>query len=325
MATRFEFVLVGPNPIQLRAAGEEAFAEIERIESQLSLYRSGSEIAMVNAAASFRPVRISPPTFALLEKSRAFWEISGGSFDITIAPLVRAWGFMKGSGTRPTDSQIAEAREVVGMQHVELDPDASTVRFKRAGMMIDLGSIGKGYALDIAAEILRDAGVENALLHGGTSTILGMGSDLDGPWKVALDQPALPATTPSGVPPTPASPPAPASPLAVIELHNEAMSVSAVWGKFFILEGKTYGHVLDPRTGWPAQNALLGCVVVNSATDSDALSTAILLGHESELISLASRTPELRYLQAYIGKSGSIELLHHGITPFQPKSSPEIN
>lgn len=307
MATRFEFVLVGENPVQLRAAGEEAFSEIERIESQLSLYRSGSEIAFVNAGASFRPVRISPPTFALLEKARSFWELSGGSFDITVAPLVRAWGFMKGSGSRPTDSQIAEAREVVGMQHVELDPEASTVRFKRAGMMIDLGSIGKGYALDIAADILRDAGVENALLHGGTSTIYGFGSDLSGPWKVALDRPALPSS--------PDEPPAemPSSPLAVIELNDQAMSVSAIWGKFFVLEGKAYGHVIDPRTGWPAENALLGCVVVDSAEDSDALSTAVLLGREPDLASLAEKIPNLRYLQASRADDQSVRFLSRGI------------
>jgi thiamine biosynthesis lipoprotein len=322
MATRFEFVLLGSNPVQLRAAGEEAFGEIERIESQLSLYRSGSEIALVNAGASFRPVRVSPPTFALLEKARAFWELSGGSFDITIAPLVRAWGFMKGSGARPTDSHIAEAREVVGMQHLELDPDASTVRFKRAGMMIDLGSIGKGYALDIAAAVLRDAGVENGLLHGGTSTILGLGSDLSGPWKVALDRPALPSNHSNS---TPDAPPAEkrSSPLAVIELQNQAMSVSAIWGKFFVLEGKTYGHVIDPRTGWPVENALLGCVVVDSAGDSDALSTAVLLGSEPDLQSLAEKIPNLRYLQASRTDEQSIRFLNRGIDVAQ-NGSPVI-
>src|SRR5687767_13953579 len=144
MATRFEFVLLGDNPVRLRAAGEEAFDEIDRIEAQLSLYRGGSEIANVNGGVAFKAVPVSPEVFALLEQAVKLSKITGGSFDITVAPLVRAWGFMKGNGARPTDAQIAEAREVVGSGFLELNPDRCTVRFNRAGMMLDLGSIGKG-------------------------------------------------------------------------------------------------------------------------------------------------------------------------------------
>lgn len=302
MATRFEFVLLGSDPVRLRAAGEEALDEIDRIESLLSLYRLGSEIATVNARASFAPVRVSPEVFSLIERSIQFSQLSDGAFDITVAPLVRCWGFMKGSGARPTDSQIAEARELVGSKHLELDPIHSTIRFKRAGMMLDLGSIGKGYALDMAAEILRDAGVENALLHGGTSTIYALGQDISGKWKIAIDRPTLPSdpsTAPANQPP---------EPLATVELTNEALSVSAVWGKFFSLEGKIYGHVIDPRTGWPAENALLGAVVVPSAADSDALSTVILLsgidsGQSSLQDELKSRFVSIRFLQASHQKS----------------------
>ena len=288
MATRFEFVLLGADAVRLRAAGEEALEEIDRIESQLSIYRSGSEITAINARASFEPVRVSPEVFALLQRAKSFSELTEGAFDTTVAPLVRCWGFMKGSGSRPTDAEIAQAREVVGSQFLELDESRSTVRFKRAGMMLDLGSIGKGYALDIAADVLRDAGVNNALLHGGTSTIYAVGQDISGKWKVAIDQPTLPNETPSSAP----------DPLAVVELEEEALSVSAVWGKFFTLEGKTYGHVIDPRTGWPSEKALLGAIVVKSAADSDALSTAILLGNESELAKIKTSFPEVRFLQA---------------------------
>lgn len=309
MATRFELVLLGENPVQLRAAGEEALDEIERIEALLSLYKPSSEIAQVNTRAALEAVRVTPATFALLEKARSFWEITAGNFDITIAPLVRCWGFMKGSGSRPTDQQIEEAREAVGMQHLDLDPVASTVRFKRPGMMLDLGSIGKGYALDVAAEILKDAGVQNALLHGGTSTIYGLGCDELGPWKIAVERPQLPSTsTAMALEPVEET----AEPLAVIELENQAMSMSAVWGKFFILEGNTYGHVIDPRTGWPARNALLGCVVIDSATDSDALSTGILLGNEPEIERLTTTVPGLRYLQAR-SDSTKIEYRSRGI------------
>ena len=306
MATRFEFVLLGDDAIRLRAAGEEAFDEIDRIESQLSLYRAGSEIATVNARAAFQGVTVSPEVFALLERAVKFSEMTAGSFDITVAPLVRAWGFMKGSGARPTDAQIAEAREVVGSRFLELNPDRCTVRFKRAGMMLDLGSIGKGYALDIAADVLRDAGVENALLHGGTSTIYALGQDASGPWKIAIDPPTLPTTAENAQPATTTSP------LAIVPLSNEALSVSAVWGKFFTMDGKTYGHVIDPRTGWPAEDALLGAVVVKSAAESDALSTAVLLAKENELDALGQNVPDLKFLQSWL-KQGQARTVAQGI------------
>jgi thiamine biosynthesis lipoprotein len=289
MATRFEFVLLGTDPVRLRAAGEEALDEIDRIESLLSLYRPGSEIATINARASFGPVPVSPEVFALLERAVELSQLSGGAFDITIAPLVRCWGFMKSSGNLPTPSQIAQARELVGSQHLDLDSSRSTIRFKRAGVMLDLGSIGKGYALDLAAEVLRDAGVDNALLHGGTSTIYALGTDLHGKWKVAIDRPALPSDPPNAAQ-------APNAPLSIVELSNEALSVSAVWGKFFSHEGKVYGHVIDPRTGWPAENSLLGAVVVSSAADSDALSTIILLSDAGD--DVKNRFPDVRFLKA---------------------------
>src|SRR5262249_46081007 len=154
-----------------------ALDEIERIESRLSLYRPGSEIAQINARAETEPVRVSPEVFALLERARELFGLSGGSFDPTVGRLVRCWGVMKGSGARRTEEDLAAAHALVGMGGISLDPDQCAVSFSRPGMILDFGSIGKGYALDSAAEILRDAGVENALLHGGTSTIVALGKD----------------------------------------------------------------------------------------------------------------------------------------------------
>jgi thiamine biosynthesis lipoprotein len=285
MATRFEMVLLGDDPVRLRAAGEEALDEIDRLEGQLSLYQSGSEIAQVNRRAASEPVRVSPAVFQLLQACRALSEITGGSFDISVAPLARCWGFLKGRGTRPTDAEIATALGNVGIRGMELDETRSTVRFTRPGMMIDLGSVGKGYALDAAVDILRENGISNALLHGGTSTVYGIGADPEGgAWKVAIEFPSPDSGQPASVP-------------CVVELRDQALSVSAVWGKHFVAEGVTYGHVIDPRTGWPARDALLGAVVVDSAAVSDALSTGVLLGSEEELNGLVNRVPGLKYLQ----------------------------
>src|SRR5512143_1465104 len=119
MATRFEIVLHGENPVALRAAGEEALQEIERLEAQLSLFRPSSEIAHLNARASRERVQVTPLLFSLLQQAQVLTLETGGAFDITIAPLVRCWGFITGGGHRPSEDELAEIRELVGMRHVE--------------------------------------------------------------------------------------------------------------------------------------------------------------------------------------------------------------
>jgi thiamine biosynthesis lipoprotein len=286
MATRFELILHGENPVALRAAGEEALGEIERIEDLLSLYRNTSEIAHINARAARESVRVSPPVFRLLEHARQLSEETGGAFDITIAPLVRCWGFMGGTGEMPTSEALEEARGRVGMHQVQLNASDFTVRFAREGVMLDLGAIGKGYAVERAIEILREDGVTSAILHGGTSTVCAIGSPPDAEaWKVAIERPSADDGSPPSL-------------LAVVPLKDEALSVSAVWGRSFQSADKTYGHVIDPRTGQPTGAALLSAVTLPSATETDALSTALLtLGLEG-LQGIASLRPGMRCLAA---------------------------
>lgn len=340
MATRFELVLHGDNPVSLRAAGEEALDEIDRLEAQLSLYRPSSEIARLNARAAREVVRVTPPLFRLLEHARRLHQETGGAFDITIAPLVRCWGFMGGSGSLPSPGQIAEARAKVGMGLVLLDPENVTVRFAREGVMIDLGAIGKGYAIQRAADVLRETGVTNALIHGGTSTIYALGQPPGADaWQVAIEHPAS-RVAPQESPETgscavlrpafsPASPPSSAALSSAespqlgaashsesfisISLRDEALSVSAVWGKSFQAEGKTYGHILDPRTGWPAAGAVLAAVACVSATETDALSTALLtLGQEGHQ-HVGGLRPGMRTLVASETKDGfSLQTLGTG-------------
>jgi thiamine biosynthesis lipoprotein len=271
MATRFEIVLHGSNATMLRAAGEEALDEIARLESQLSLYRPTSEIARVNARAAYEPVRVTPPVFKLLQRARDLSNACEGAFDITIAPLVRCWGFMGGTGQPADPKQLAEARQCIGMSHVHFDAEKYTIRFDREGVMLDLGAIGKGYAIDRAVDLLRDAGIESALVHGGTSTVYGIGKPSDNEvWNIAVANAFTPPDSDSTKLPT-------------VTLRDEALSVSAIWGRSFEKEGKTLGHVIDPRTGEPSQGVQLATVISKSATDSDALSTALLvLGRDGE-------------------------------------------
>lgn len=284
MATRFEIVLHGGNPVALRAAGEEALDEIDRIEAQLSLYKPTSEIAHINARAAHEPVRVSPPVFRLLEHAQRLSAETGGAFDISIAPLVRCWGFMGGTGRMPDPLAVEEARRKVGMDLIHLDDREFTVSFARDGVMLDLGAIGKGYALERAVELLQDAGVTSAMIHGGTSTVHAIGRPPgDEPWKIAIEQPRQDAAQPGKL-------------LALVPLENESMSVSAIWGRSFQSGEKSYGHVIDPRTGQPAEAALLSAVVLPSATETDALSTALLTMGSAGLRRLAEIREHTRCL-----------------------------
>ncbi len=287
MATRFELVLHGGDESALRAAGEEALDEITRLEDELSYFRATSQIYRLNQEAAHQPVRVSPWLFRLLQHARQLTEETGGTFDITVAPLMRCWGFYTREGRVPEPEALAAARACVGMNLVELNAADSTVRFTLAGVQLDLGSIGKGYAVERAGELLREAGVTSALLHGGTSTVLAIGTppDADG-WKIGIEHPASEVGL---IPHSQFAIPNASGPLATITLRDQSLSVSAVWGKAFTAADRSYGHIIDPRTGQPTEGALLAAIVLPSATESDALSTMLLtLGLEgfSELLRL---------------------------------------
>lgn len=293
MATRFELLLHGASEAALRAAGEEALNEVDRLENQLSLYRPGSEIAQLNARAAREPVQVSPELFALLQHAQRLHAETDGAFDITIGPLVRCWGFMTNEGKMPSAEAIAEARARVGMGLVQLDNARRTVRFTREGVMLDLGAIGKGYAVERGAELLREAGVTSALFHGGTSTVCAIGHPPEADaWTVAIERP----------PPTVGAIPFPQ--LTPVQLNDESLSVSAIWGRVFQSDGKNFGHVIDPRTGQPVEGAWLSAVILPFATETDALSTALLTLGEPGLERLRDARPGVRAMM--VAQSGAV-------------------
>lgn len=292
MATRFELVLPGTPSASLRAAGEEALDEIERFEGLLSLYRPDSEIARVNARAGHEAVPVSPPVFQLLQLAKRIHEETEGAFDVTVGPLIRCWGFMGGRGRKPTKAEVKAARAKVGLQHVELDAKNRTVRFDREGMIIDLGAIGKGFAIEQAAARLLENEIGSALLHGGTSSVYAIGRPPDqAAWRVAIELPAL-ATGREALP------------LAVVALRDESLSVSAVWGKYFESGGQRFGHILDPRTGAPAQGAVLAAIVMASATEADALTTPLLIEGVAGHGRMARLRPGMKSLVVSPGEGG---------------------
>ena len=290
MHARFEIVLYGASDERLRAAGEGALDEIERVDERLSFYRPESDISGINAYAADWPVKVEARVFGLLQTARRIWIETGGAFDITVGPLLRAWGFVGGEGHEPDPLELEKARSVTGMQHVVLDEAALTVAFDLEGVEINLGAIGKGLAVEAAADFLRECGVESALVHGGTSSIAAIGGppDEDG-WRICIQHP----TEPDGQ-------------LAVVDLRDASLSVSAPHGKSFELDQRTMGHILDPRTGTPATGSVIAAVVCSSATEGDAYSTGLLVMGPDGAAGLAERRPDLLLLVAALDSERSL-------------------
>jgi thiamine biosynthesis lipoprotein len=252
----------------------EALERLDAIESRLTIYRPEGEIARANQRAAHEPVRLSSPTFRLLRKSIEWSERTAGAFDITAGPLVEAWGFTQRSGKKPSQEEVDQALDLVGYRQLELLPAERTLRFARPGMSINLGAIGKGDALDQVATDLRARGINDFLIHGGNSSVIAAGdqdqhSDLG--WAVGISHP-----TKSG------------RRLGGIWLKNRALATSGSGKQFFHHRGKRYGHVIDPRTGYPAGDLLSLTVIMKSAADADACSTGLFVIGSAQMESIAA-------------------------------------
>lgn len=272
MGTEFTVVAYGQDVRLLAETVEEVFQEIDRIDKQMSNYKPESELSLINREAASRAVRVEPSLFALIQKSLQYSEDTGGAFDITVGPLMKAWGFFRGEGRVPSPGELHAVLVHVGYQHVKLDPANRTIHFDVPGIELDLGGIAKGYAVDRAVSILRENGVTAALVSSGMSSIYALGAppDEEG-WKIILRDP-FDSTVPADV----------------VYLKNFSMSTSGNYNKFFKLGGKTYSHIMDPHTGMPVENMLSTTVFVANATDSDALSKLYVLGAEGSRRYLAT-------------------------------------
>lgn len=255
MGTTYTVVLYGDNRDRLEMAAEAAFEEARRLDRLLSHYRPSSELSEVNRVAGQRPVKVTPELFNLLAASLEYHRASEGTFDITVGPLMKIWGFFKGSGHLPTKAEIARALQNTGSRHLALDAANRTVRFLRPGLALDLGGIGKGYAVDRMVETLRENGISQALVSAGGSSIYGLGSPAAeaGGWPVKIRDPLNSSRT-----------------VEELRLLNASLSTSGTYEKFFVSEGRTYSHIMDPRTGYPAQGTLAVSVVAPKTIDSEA-------------------------------------------------------
>lgn len=261
-------------------AGMAALDLVERLEDQLTVYRDASELIEINRAAAEGPVLVETRLFQLLQLAGELYDETGGAFDLTSGPLSKVWGFARREGAIPDEVDRQEAAALVGWSRVVLDGAEQTVQFLSDGVELNVNSIGKGYALDRAGELLAGRDVADSLMHGGTSTLLARGSNpvsTSKGWEAGIRDPTNPDVR-----------------VARFTLRDEALSTSGSGAQFFEHEGRRYGHLIDPRTGWPAEGPYSATVIAPTAAEADALSTACyILGLEGTR-DLCQRRPDVR-------------------------------
>lgn len=261
MGSVYTVVAYGEDRTKMIAAVDQAFEEVRRIDRMLSNYRADSELSRINREAAANAVLASEEMFGLLEACQNYSAASEGAFDISVGPLMKIWGFYKGSGRLPHRAEIRGVLGRVGYSKVKLDAQARTVRFTRPGMELDPGGIGKGYAVDRMVEILRADGVKSALVSAGNSSIYAIGSPPheDG-WPISIRHPRDVRQA-----------------VDEVRLKDQSMSTSGTSEKFFRAEGRLYSHIMDPRTGFPAQGMLSVSVIAPRTLDSEAWTKPVFI------------------------------------------------
>ena len=254
MGSAYSLVLYGEDRARLEAASEDAFEEVRRLDRMLSNYRPESEWSVVNRESAARPVKVSAELFQLLSECVEYSRQSEGAFDISVGPLMKVWGFYKGTGHLPGRAEVAEALGKVGYRNILLDASNKTVRFAKEGVELDPGGIGKGYAVDRMVDVLRRDGIRTALVSASGSSIYALGSPPgETGWKVGIRDPKDETKI-----------------VTEVSLKNESMSTSGNYEKFFRAEGKLYSHIMDPRTGYPSEGMLSASVITPLTLDSEA-------------------------------------------------------
>ena len=274
MGTFAHVVAVAEDSGTAKKCVEAALEEIHKVDVLMSDYKSDSEISRANREAFEKAVKVSETTYEVLQRSVEFSKMTGGAFDITVGPLVALFRNAKASKIAPSEEQIAMARSKVGFEKLKLDSENMTVQFSDKGMLLDLGGIAKGYAIDKAIEAALRCGAIGAMVDiGGDVRCFGLPPKGKDHWLIGLQDPnsAIEGIEGGGL-------------LLVLKITNAAVATSGDYQQFVIIEGKRYSHIMDRRTGTSAEGLSSVTIIADNATDADALATSVsVMGAEKGL------------------------------------------
>jgi FAD:protein FMN transferase len=288
MGTMFDIVVYHPSQADGTRAAERAMQEIERLDRVLSHFKDDSDLSRLNRDGSRGFVTVDASLYDIVEQSIAWSRRTGGTFDITIAPLLRAWKQAYADGRRLADDEIAAAKRCVGSDKIDMDaPDR--IHFRSACLAIDLGGIGKGYAVDRALELLKADGITSAMINAGGSSIGAIGTPPGQQgWAVRI------AATVSGS--------------DTLLLRDMSMSTSQQNPLPFAASAGSFGEILDPRTGAPAEGRTALAVITPSGTTAEVLTKALLMMPSDDAKALLARLPDVSAL--WMSPSGELLAAH---------------
>ena len=256
-------------------AANIVFNEIKRIEGLLSKYKPDSEVSKLNKLGK---LNASPETFYIIKKAKEFWQMSGGAFDITVGPLMDLWGFTDKKYRLPTEDAIKNTLNFIGSDKIILHDDNNMIEFSLSGVKIDLGAIAKGYAVDCAVKKLKEFGIKSCLINAG-GQVYGLGDKFGRPWNIAIKDPRGEDL------------------IAYLELKNRSTATSGDYEQYFIKGGLRYSHILNPKTGYPADSGIISVTVIApDGLTADALSTAIFVLGKAKGSELAKRFPNVKLM-----------------------------
>ncbi|MDA1276633.1 MAG: FAD:protein FMN transferase [Verrucomicrobia bacterium] len=276
----------GPERENLNNAVSLAFKEIQRMDTLMSIHRPESEVSLLNSKAFQEPVSVSPELFSVISKAQEIAKTTDGAFDPTIRPLAELWGFIWKEYRLPTREELAEVLPRVNANLVKLDSKSRTVRFLKPNISVDLGGIAKGYCVDRAIETLRASGITNALVKaGGDVRVMGHPPGRSS-WEIQIEDPNKQGNR------------------VVLELTDAALSTSGNYENFFRIDGRTYSHILDPRSGYPVEGIAACSVIAKTCMESDAWATAcFVLGPKTSLSKFGDQIPMRFTLASKTGES----------------------
>lgn len=280
MGTFARVVAVAADSNTAKRCIEAAFAEIENIDKLMSKYKSDSEISELNKNGFRRAVKVSKSTYEVLQKSVEFSKLSGGAFDITVGPLVDLWHSAEDANSIPNDAELQQARSKVGYDKLILDANETSVRFAVESMRVDLGGIAKGYAVDKAVEAMQKGGAVGGMVDIGEIRCFGSPPAGQNIWRIGLQDPAVVKDAMNA-----------GKPLLILRLADTAVSTSGDYHRFVTIGGKRYSHIVDPKSGHSSESLASVTVICPSATDADALSTAVTVMGKEKGLALIEQMP----------------------------------
>jgi thiamine biosynthesis lipoprotein len=281
MGTFVHVVAVAEDSGTAKKCVRAALEEIHKVDDLMSDYKNDSEISRANREAGERAIRLSESTYEVLQRSVEFSEMTGGAFDITVGPLVALFRKAKESKVAPSEQQIALARSKVGFEKLKLDSENRTVQFSDKGMLLDLGGIAKGYAIDKAIKAAQRCGAIGAMVDiGGDVRCFGLPPKGRDHWLIGLQDPnsAIEGMGGGGL-------------LHVLKIINAAVATSGDYQQFVLIEGKRYSHIMDRKTGTSAEGLSSVTIIADNATDADALATSVSVMGAEKGLALIEKLP----------------------------------